>query len=64
MALEDAAIVKGTVQVSLGFWMSAGSWYTPQTKAKITKGNVESDRWESFLENRSYPGPSMPGRSG
>jgi hypothetical protein len=30
--LEDAAIVKGTVQVSLSFWMSAGSWYTSQTK--------------------------------
>jgi hypothetical protein len=30
--LEDAAIVKGTVQVSLSFWMSAGSWLTSQTK--------------------------------
>ena len=30
--LEDVAIVKGTVQVSLGFWMSAGSWYTSQTR--------------------------------
>jgi hypothetical protein len=30
--LTDAAIVKGTVQVSLGFWMSAGSWFTSQTK--------------------------------
>ena len=30
--LEDAAIVKGTVQVSLSFWMSAGSWFTSQNK--------------------------------
>lgn len=30
--LEDAAIVKGTVHVSLGFWMSAGSWFTSQTE--------------------------------
>ena len=30
--LEGVALVKGTVQVSLGFWMSAGSWYTSQTK--------------------------------
>jgi len=30
--LEAAAIVKGTVQVSLSFWMSAGSWSTSQTK--------------------------------
>src|SRR6185369_2186716 len=30
--LEDAAIVKGTVQVSLTFWMSAGTWFTSQTK--------------------------------
>jgi hypothetical protein len=30
--LEGAAIVKGTLQVSLGMWMSAGSWYTSQTK--------------------------------
>jgi hypothetical protein len=30
--LEGAAIVKGTVQVSLSFWMSAGSWFTSQTK--------------------------------
>lgn len=30
--LEGAAIVKGTVRVSLTFWMSAGSWYTSQTK--------------------------------
>jgi hypothetical protein len=30
--LEGAAIVKGTVQVSLTFWMSAGSWFTSQTK--------------------------------
>jgi hypothetical protein len=30
--LQDAAIVKGTVQVSLTFWMSAGTWYTSQTK--------------------------------
>jgi hypothetical protein len=30
--LEDAAIVKGTLRVSLGFFMSAGSWYTSQTK--------------------------------
>jgi hypothetical protein len=30
--LGDAEIVKGTLQVSLGFWMSAGSWFTSQTK--------------------------------
>ena len=30
--LESAAIVKGTAQVSLGFWMSAGTWFTSQTK--------------------------------
>jgi hypothetical protein len=30
--LEGAAIVKGTLQVSLGFWMSAGSWYESQTR--------------------------------
>jgi len=30
--LEGAAIVKGTVQVSLTFWTSAGSWFTSQTK--------------------------------
>lgn len=30
--LGSAEIVRGTVQVSLGFWMSAGSWYTSQTK--------------------------------
>ena len=30
--LEAAAIVKGTVQVSLSMWMSAGSWYTTQTR--------------------------------
>jgi hypothetical protein len=30
--LGEVAIVKGTVQVSLGFWMSAGSWFTSQNK--------------------------------
>lgn len=30
--LEGVAIVKGTVQVSLLRWMSAGSWYTTQSK--------------------------------
>lgn len=30
--LENAAIVKGTVQVSLVSFMSAGSWYTSQVK--------------------------------
>jgi hypothetical protein len=30
--LEEAAIVKGTVQVSLSFFMTAGSWYTTQSK--------------------------------
>jgi hypothetical protein len=30
--LGSAEIVKGTLQVSLGMWMSAGSWYTTQTK--------------------------------
>jgi hypothetical protein len=30
--LENAAIVKGTVQVSLTFWMNAGSWYTSKTR--------------------------------
>jgi hypothetical protein len=30
--LGNAEIVKGTVQVSLGMWMSAGSWYMTQTK--------------------------------
>lgn len=30
--LGNAEIVKGTLRVSLGMWMSAGSWYTTQTK--------------------------------
>jgi len=30
--LEGAEIVKGTLQVSLWFWMSAGSWYESQTR--------------------------------
>lgn len=30
--LSDAAIARGTIQVSLGFWMSAGTWYTSQTR--------------------------------
>ncbi|HKU51325.1 MAG TPA: hypothetical protein VJQ25_02575, partial [Nitrospira sp.] len=30
--LEDVAIVKGTLQVSLDMFMSAGSWYTSRTK--------------------------------
>ncbi|MFL6198010.1 MAG: hypothetical protein ACJ76J_02430 [Thermoanaerobaculia bacterium] len=30
--LAGAEIVKGTLQVSLGFWMSAGSWYESQTR--------------------------------
>jgi hypothetical protein len=30
--LENAAIVKGTVQVSISFFMTAGSWYTTQNK--------------------------------
>jgi hypothetical protein len=30
--LEGAEIVKGTLQVSLRFWMSAGSWYESQTR--------------------------------
>jgi hypothetical protein len=29
--LDQVAVVKGTVQVSLSFWMSAGSWTTSQT---------------------------------
>lgn len=29
---EEAAIVKGTMQVSLNVFMTAGSWYTTQTK--------------------------------
>lgn len=30
--LEDAAIVKGALHVSLGFFVSAGTWYTSQTR--------------------------------